>query len=108
MTTPSTKPSSSNVTVLELPLGPCTKEPARWTLQIDEGAKALCRQCPRRWQCARDACESPGAVGLWAGIVIPESGRPRAFALRQLRGLAERNGYAVNVNRARYEMEESA
>jgi len=41
MTTPSTKPSSSNVTVLELPLGPCTKEPARWTLQIDEGQEVF-------------------------------------------------------------------
>jgi WhiB family redox-sensing transcriptional regulator len=27
--------------------------------------------------------------------VIPESGRPRTFALNQLRSLAERNGYPV-------------
>lgn len=89
-------------TVSELPFGPCTKDPTRWTLAIDEGAKALCRQCPRRWQCAKDACESPGAEGLWAGIVIPESGRARTFALRQLRSLAELNGYQVNPNRSRY------
>lgn len=95
-------------TLLELPLGPCATDPQRWTVEMDEGAKALCRQCPRRWMCARDACESPGAEGLWAGIVIPESGRPRSFALRQLRSLAERNGYAVNVNRARFTLEESA
>lgn len=107
-TSPATPFTASDVAVLELPLGPCTKEPERWTLQIDEGAKALCRECPRRWQCAREACESPGAEGLWAGIVIPESGRPRSFALRQLRGLAERNGYPVNVNRARYVMDETA
>ncbi|MCB0932153.1 MAG: WhiB family transcriptional regulator [Mycobacterium sp.] len=103
-----TSRTDSNTAVLELPLGPCTKDPERWTLQIDEGAKALCRQCPRRWQCARDACESPGAEGLWAGIVIPESGRPRTFALRQLRGLAERNGYPVTLNPARYTLDETA
>ena len=53
----------------------------------------MCRACPRRWLCARDAVESPGAEGLWAGVVIPEAGRGRTFALRQLRDLAERNGY---------------
>lgn len=105
--------TGSTATVLELPLGACTKDPKRWTQMIDqgtvdEGAKALCRQCPRRWACAKDACESPGAEGLWAGIVIPDSGRPRTFALRQLRSLAERNGYVVNVSRARYVMDESA
>ena len=49
----------------------------------------------RRWPCARDAVESPGAEGLWAGVVIPEAGRARTFALHQLRSLAERNGYPV-------------
>jgi WhiB family transcriptional regulator, redox-sensing transcriptional regulator len=76
-----------------VPLGACTTDPDRWTSNPDDEAKALCRVCPRRWPCARDAVESPGAEGLWAGIVIPEDGRPRAFALRQLRSLAERNGY---------------
>jgi WhiB family redox-sensing transcriptional regulator len=71
----------------------CTRDPDRWTSNPDDEAKALCRVCPRRWPCAREAVESPGAEGLWAGIVIPEDGRPRAFALRQLRSLAERNGY---------------
>jgi WhiB family redox-sensing transcriptional regulator len=78
-----------------IPLGACTKDPDRWTTAPDAEAKALCRACPRRWLCARDAVESPGAEGLWAGVVIPESGRPRAFALGQLRSLAERNGYPV-------------
>ncbi|GBG40940.1 WhiB family transcriptional regulator [Mycobacterium montefiorense] len=79
-----------------IPLGACTKDPDRWmTTTPDEEAKALCRACPRRWSCARDAVESPGVEGLWAGVVIPESGRPRAFALNQLRSLAERNGYPV-------------
>ncbi|MGO8771132.1 MAG: WhiB family transcriptional regulator [Mycobacterium sp.] len=77
------------------PLGACTQDPDRWTEAPDDEAKALCRACPRRWQCARDAVESAGAEGLWAGVVIPEAGRGRTFALRQLRSLAERNGYPV-------------
>ncbi|MBV8786722.1 MAG: WhiB family transcriptional regulator [Mycobacterium sp.] len=80
--------------------GACTRDPDRWTTAPDDGAKALCRACPRRWLCAREACESPGAQGLWAGVVIPEGGRARAFALRQLRSLAERNGYTVRVQNA--------
>jgi WhiB family redox-sensing transcriptional regulator len=32
---------------------------------------------------------------MWAGIVIPEAGRGRTFALRQLKSLAERGGYPV-------------
>ena len=36
-----------------------------------------------------------GAQGLWAGIHIPEGGRGRTFALKQLRSLAERGGYPV-------------
>jgi WhiB family transcriptional regulator, redox-sensing transcriptional regulator len=88
----------SNMTATALTniqLGACTQDPDRWTTTPDAEAKALCRACPRRWPCAREAVESPGAEGLWAGVVIPESGRPRAFALRQLRSLAERNGYPI-------------
>lgn len=81
--------------LFNIPLGACTQDPDRWTTAPDAESIALCRACPRRWMCARDAVESPGAEGLWAGVVIPESGRPRAFALRQLRSLAERNGYPV-------------
>jgi WhiB family transcriptional regulator, redox-sensing transcriptional regulator len=78
-----------------IPIGACLEDPDRWTTTPDAEAKALCRACPRRWLCAREAVESPGAEGLWGGVVIPESGRPRAFALSQLRSLAERNGYPV-------------
>ncbi len=78
-----------------VPLGACTQDPDRWTTAPDAEAIASCRACPRRWMCAREAVESAGAEGLWAGVVIAESGRPRAFALRQLRSLAERNGYPV-------------
>jgi len=79
----------------EAPLGACTRDPDRWTTTADEGAKAICRACPRRWRCAQEACETPGAEGIWAGIRIPEAGRARQFALRQLRSLAELNGFSV-------------
>lgn len=42
-------------------------------------------------------CPAPKA---WAGIVIPaEEGRGRTFALKQLRSLAEANGYPVRRQR---------
>ena len=78
---------------------PCTQDPDRWTTTADEGAKALCRACPRRWQCATEACVTPGAEGLWAGIVLPPAGRSRQFALKQLKSLAERNGVPVRRRR---------
>jgi WhiB family redox-sensing transcriptional regulator len=73
----------------------CTRDPERWTTVADDGAKALCRACSRRWLCAQEACRTPGAEGLWAGILIPAAGRGRLFALSQLRSLAERNGLPV-------------
>lgn len=82
-----------------LPVGECTRDPERWVSRADEEAKAICRLCPRRWACAREAVELPRAEGLWAGIVIPEAGRGRTFALRQLRSLAEQNGYTVRARR---------
>src|SRR5579859_3331528 len=77
----------------------CARDPDRWTTVADDGAKELCRACPRRWRCAQEACETPGAQGLWAGILIPEEGRGRRFALKQLRSLAERNGFPVRRGR---------
>jgi WhiB family redox-sensing transcriptional regulator len=76
----------------------CARDPDRWTTAADEGAKALCRACARRWQCAQEACETPGAEGLWAGVLIPHAGRGRRFALKQLRSLAERHGFPVRKN----------
>ena len=73
----------------------CAQDPDRWTTVGDDGAKALCRACPRRWQCAQDACEMPGVEGVWAGVLIPPAGRGRRFALKQLRSLAEQNGFPV-------------
>lgn len=81
-------------------LGVCTQDPDRWTTTPDDEAKTLCRACPRRWMCAKEAVELPGAEGLWAGVVIPDSGRARAFALNQLRSLAERNGLSVRERAA--------
>lgn len=51
----------------EVPLGVCTQDPDRWTTTPDDEAKTLCRACPRRWLCARDAVESAGAEGLRKG-----------------------------------------
>jgi WhiB family redox-sensing transcriptional regulator len=94
------KERSMNAVGLDgLPIGECTRNPERWTSTADEDAKTICRLCPRRWACAREAVELPQAEGLWAGIVIPEAGRGRTFALRQLRSLAERNGYSVRTRR---------
>ncbi len=73
----------------------CTRDPDRWANGADDLAKQLCRRCPRRWRCAQEACETPGAEGVWAGIAIPQRGRGRRFALTQLRDLAEANGLSV-------------
>jgi WhiB family redox-sensing transcriptional regulator len=81
--------------ILECTVGACTRDPDRWMTATDSATKVVCRACPRRWLCAREACETPGAQGMWAGIVIPEAGRGRTFALRQLKSLAERGGYPV-------------
>jgi WhiB family transcriptional regulator, redox-sensing transcriptional regulator len=75
----------------------CTRDPDRWTTTADDGAKALCRACPRRWACAREACKTQGAEGVWAGILIPGAGRGRRHALKQLRELAEQNGFPVQT-----------
>ena len=81
-------------TVIQLNLAsPCERDPDRWTTAADDGAKALCRRCSQRWRCAQNACTTPGAEGVWAGILIPAGGRGRQFALRQLRSLAEYNGF---------------
>jgi WhiB family redox-sensing transcriptional regulator len=79
------------------PTFPCSQDPERWTTTADDGAKALCRACARRWQCAQEACRTPGAEGLWAGILIPAAGRGRKFALKQLRSLAEGHGLPVRT-----------
>jgi WhiB family transcriptional regulator, redox-sensing transcriptional regulator len=92
---PGVGPLVNAVVLDDAPLGACTRDPDRWTMTADEGAKAICRGCPRRWRCARQACETPAAEGIWAGILIPDAGRGRQFALKQLRSLAEQNGFPV-------------
>jgi WhiB family redox-sensing transcriptional regulator len=78
---------------------PCMSNPDRWACATadDAQAKALCRGCPRRWLCAREALETPGAEGMWSAVFIPKAGRGRTFALRQLRSLAEHGGYAAGT-----------
>ena len=53
-----------NAAVYETPIGACTRDPERWTTTADNEAKAICRACPRRWLCAREACEVAKAEGL--------------------------------------------
>ncbi len=68
---------------------PCLADPDRWAEGgNDPELKALCRGCPRRWLCAKEALETPAAMGMWSGVHLPKDGRGRMFALRQLRSLA--------------------
>jgi WhiB family redox-sensing transcriptional regulator len=72
-----------------LSAAPCLEDADRWVDGGDDPElKALCRACPRRWPCAKEALKTPEAQGMWSGVNIPERGRGRAFALRQLRSLA--------------------
>ena len=74
---------------------PCVQNPDRWADGGNEPTlKALCRSCPRRWLCAKEALHTPAIVGIIAGVNVPKDGRPRAFALRQLQSLAAYAGYA--------------
>ncbi|KPN46607.1 WhiB family transcriptional regulator [Mycobacterium intracellulare] len=81
------------------PLPPCLQDPDRW---IDSGddptLKQLCRACPRRWRCAKEALSTPRIEGMVAGIYLTNDirlGRARTFALRQLQSLAAHGGYAA-------------
>ena len=76
---------------------PCMADPDRWAAGGDDAElKALCRGCHRRWLCAKEALKTPGAEGMWSGVDIPNAGRRRTFALRQLRSLAAHGGYQVD------------
>jgi WhiB family transcriptional regulator, redox-sensing transcriptional regulator len=78
------------------PAAPCRSDPDRWAVGGDDPElKAQCRGCPRRWLCAKEALETPGAEGMWSGVNIPATGRGRTFALRQLQSLATHGGYTV-------------
>jgi WhiB family redox-sensing transcriptional regulator len=77
---------------------PCLADPDRWAFAGDDPElKSLCRGCPRRWLCAKEAVETPGAEGMWSGVHIPKAGRGRTFALRQLRSLAVHGGYPARA-----------
>jgi WhiB family redox-sensing transcriptional regulator len=77
---------------------PCRVDPDCWTEAGDDpGLKALCRGCPRRARCAREALDMPGASGVWAGIFIPpddgvsrrhDRSRAHAYAMTRLRVIA--------------------
>ena len=80
----------------ELPTIPCALNPDRWAMATEDDAelKVLCRACPRRWLCAKEALETPCAEGMWSAVYIPKAGRGRTFAFRQLRSLVA-HGQAV-------------
>ena len=70
-------------------------EPDRWASGGDDPElKALCRACPRRFLCAKEALETPGIEGTVAAVYVPKEGRSRSFALRQLQSLAAHAGLA--------------
>jgi len=73
---------------------PCLTNPDRWTESDADNTelKALCRGCPRRFLCAKEALETPFIEGMVAGVHIPKEGRPRHFAMRQLQSLAAYGG----------------
>ena len=69
--------------------GPCVTDPDRWASGgEDPELKTLCRGCPRRFRCAREALDTPGIEGMVAAVYVPKEGRARLFALRQLQSLA--------------------
>jgi WhiB family redox-sensing transcriptional regulator len=71
--------SLAEASLLDTGVGACVADPDRWMTAIDDQAKAVCRDCPRRWLCAREACEVPRAEAMWAGVLIPEAGRVGAL-----------------------------
>ena len=74
---------------------PCASDPDRWTEAGDDPRlKSLCRGCPRRFLCAKEALDTPFIEGMVAGVYMPKEGRPRHFAMRQLQSLAAYGGYA--------------
>lgn len=75
---------------------PCASDPDRWVDSGDDPElKALCRGCPRRFLCAKEALDTPFIEGMVAGVyILANSTRERQFALRQLQSLAAHGGYA--------------
>jgi hypothetical protein len=75
--------SLAEASSLDTVVGACVADPDRWMTAIDDQAKAVCRDCPRRWLCAREACEMPRAEGDVGRRRHPRSGaraRSRASA----------------------------
>ena len=104
-----TSRTDSNTAVLELPLGPCTSGTRSAGLCRSTRGESPVPTVPAalamRPRCLRVARRG-GPLGRHRD---PGVGAPAHFrALRQLRGLAERNGYPVTLNPARYTLDETA
>ena len=74
---------------------PCLSDPDLWTESDADNPslKSLCRGCPRRFLCAKEALKTPFIEGMVAGVHVPKEGRARHLALRQLQSLAAYGGY---------------
>ena len=56
---------------------PCVTNPNRWADGGNDPAlKALCRRCPRRWLCAKEALHTPAVQGMIAGVHVPDPSQP--------------------------------
>jgi WhiB family transcriptional regulator, redox-sensing transcriptional regulator len=85
---------------------PCQADPDRWIEATNEDIdlKEICRACPRRGMCAKEAAEQAGIEGMWAGVVIPLSVvncREHKYAMSSLTSIAHAYGYEVDPTQRR-------
>jgi WhiB family redox-sensing transcriptional regulator len=57
--------SLAEASSLDTVVGACVADPDRWMTAIDDQAKAVCRDCPRRWLCRGRPvrCRAPRGCG---------------------------------------------
>lgn len=70
----------------------CAQHPDLWfpgnrrvSRTFMEWCADVCSACPLRQSCARSALDTPGVIGIWAGVLVPVSpGATRDAALQRL------------------------